>query len=587
MLAHFFLFCSCITLLIWLPTKTHRGGIDFSSGMNDRHSLREGNKIVDDGSARGFDYTFNENSAKVSRRSLSKKHPLHARASSSGSSIWLSIPMPNKSHFAGFDAPDSKAHWDAACAKAAAGEQVLLQQVLYQINSSRNLFVNDRTFRWTHKFADSFYTEGSGGDIFKGIENVQVKKYTNDSPWDTNWIYQTYGSAVASDASRRAPIVSLGKRNFSLPDYNGHVMGWEALGPSAFLKATSQQSMLRRSVVAVGLIDENWGWLSTYFLNRSATWGMSYGSSSSMTPRDGRFQRADQIKEIQHFLNDPNLLMLAVNTHHNFSNHEKVISLPIGIYEESNTLWSAMNKAMISGVKKDSESLLNMQGSDWAFRPAIRKCISDNMEKGKYAEDIHTEKVPAKHQKNVKKGSHGNKEGKLAYLGKVLKTAATICMPGLGADTYRLWESLALGVMPVLERGMGLDRTLYRLPALLVDDFADVTPFLIRQAYVEALYRSESWEYRRMSKQYWQNLMMNVSVSKSIQPLLDQHPMHAVDQGFTRPLIPFSCNGKTGDTTGCGEGTKRTPVSSCAIDFDLVNERIDIKAKYNWYYKHE
>jgi hypothetical protein len=62
-------------------------------------------------------------------------------------------------------------------------------------------------------------------------------------------------------------------------------------------------------------------------------------------------------------------------------------------------------------------------------------------------------------------------------------------MPGLGYDTYRLWEVLALGAMPVLERGIGFDRTLYRLPALLVDDFADLTPELVRQAYVEALYR--------------------------------------------------------------------------------------------------
>ena len=73
----------------------------------------------------------------------------------------------------------------------------------------------------------------------------------------------------------------------------------------------------------------------------------------------------------------------------------------------------------------------------------------------------------------------------------VARSYAILAMPGLGYDTYRLWETLALGSMPVLERGVGLDRTLYRLPALLVDDFADVTPDLVRQAYVEALYRAD------------------------------------------------------------------------------------------------
>ena len=70
-------------------------------------------------------------------------------------------------------------------------------------------------------------------------------------------------------------------------------------------------------------------------------------------------------------------------------------------------------------------------------------------------------------------------------------TMAVLTIPGLGYDTYRLWETLALGSMAVLERGVGLDRTLYRLPALLVDDFADLTEDLVRQAYVEALYRAD------------------------------------------------------------------------------------------------
>ena len=35
--------------------------------------------------------------------------------------------------------------------------------------------------------------------------------------------------------------------------------------------------------------------------------------------------------------------------------------------------------------------------------------------------------------------------------------------------------------MPVIERGTGLDRSYYKLPVLLVDDFAMITPAMIRQ----------------------------------------------------------------------------------------------------------
>lgn len=77
------------------------------------------------------------------------------------------------------------------------------------------------------------------------------------------------------------------------------------------------------------------------------------------------------------------------------------------------------------------------------------------------------------------------------FFTNLASTMAVLAIPGMGYDTYRLWETLAVGTMPVLERGIGLDRTLYRLPALLVDDFADLTEDLVRQAYVEALYRAD------------------------------------------------------------------------------------------------
>ena len=62
----------------------------------------------------------------------------------------------------------------------------------------------------------------------------------------------------------------------------------------------------------------------------------------------------------------------------------------------------------------------------------------------------------------------------------------------------------------MLERGVGLDRSLYKLPALLVDDFADVTPRLVQQAYVEALYRADEWDYKRITQRWWALLLFKV-----------------------------------------------------------------------------
>jgi hypothetical protein len=128
---------------------------------------------------------------------------------------------------------------------------------------------------------------------------------------------------------------------------------------------------------------------------------------------------------------------------------------------------------------------------------------------------------------------------------------------------------------------------LWRLPALLVDDFSELTPELLRTAYVEALYRVDEFEFERLTQSYWQ-----VSDSMSTQPLFDMcvtltlNHKHccmltrtllmsgccppislslslsvrflpdADDPTFCRPAVPFSC-GPLHDQ--CGPGTKRTP----------------------------
>jgi hypothetical protein len=124
-----------------------------------------------------------------------------------------------------------------------------------------------------------------------------------------------------------------------------------------------------------------------------------------------------------------------------------------------------------------------------------------------------------------------------------------------------------MGSMAIVERGMGLDRTYYRLPVLLLDDYYDISTTIVKQAYVEALYRAGDWEYDRLTISYWTKLITEVSYSGKIDYAMERHPMSAIDEGFTRPLVPFSCD------RGCGVGTKRTPKKSCGIDESLLNEK--------------
>ncbi len=100
---------------------------------------------------------------------------------------------------------------------------------------------------------------------------------------------------------------------------------------------------------------------------------------------------------------------------------------------------------------------------------------------------------------------------------------------------------------------------MWRLPALFIEDFAFLTPELLRVAYVEALYRAKDFEFKRLTQTYWYSVIANVSSSNSITPLLEAFPYSAEDPNFTRPRVPYEC----GKTNTCGKGTKRTPRMSC------------------------
>ena len=47
-----------------------------------------------------------------------------------------------------------------------------------------------------------------------------------------------------------------------------------------------------------------------------------------------------------------------------------------------------------------------------------------------------------------------------------------------------------------------------------------------------------------------------VSVAKNISVLMERHPMPIFPKGipFSRPFVPFTCNGTYGSTKGCGPG---------------------------------
>lgn len=170
-------------------------------------------------------------------------------------------------------------------------------------------------------------------------------------------------------------------------------------------------------------MNENWGWLSSYFLNRTVLWGKVFVGNDNPFDK-GYVYPYDQIKFL---LNDPNVVALIVNQHHNCS-HPKVLSMPMGISSSQGVkpFWQTLHSALKQGLKK--KHLLFSAGSDYAYRPIIRKCIANNM--GKDFE-VFPKMRPS--------------EFKL----KIYESMFVLAMPGLGYDTYRLWETLYSGYVKI------------------------------------------------------------------------------------------------------------------------------------------
>jgi hypothetical protein len=138
-------------------------------------------------------------------------------------------------------------------------------------------------------------------------------------------------------------------------------------------KKKAESELPRYGFVAMGSTDENWGWLSTHFLNRTASWEFEFAEP----PSRKRLPANGQVDDIRAFLDHPKLIMLMVNQHHNVS-HPKVVSIPRGmLYHSAKEIWHQGHHALSAGWKIDH--LIMSASSNWGPRPYIIQCVKKKM----------------------------------------------------------------------------------------------------------------------------------------------------------------------------------------------------------------
>jgi hypothetical protein len=63
------------------------------------------------------------------------------------------------------------------------------------------------------------------------------------------------------------------------------------------------------------------------------------------------------------------------------------------------------------------------------------------------------------HTRPSKKIPKLNKTDRRQYYEKLATTKFALSLPGLGYDCFKTWEFMTMGTIIIIERGVGLDRT--------------------------------------------------------------------------------------------------------------------------------
>ncbi len=90
------------------------------------------------------------------------------------------------------------------------------------------------------------------------------------------------------------------------------------------------------------------------------------------------------------------------------------------------------------------------------------------------------------------------------FLIDVASSAFEIAPRGIAWDTYRLWESLYVGTIPIV-RTSPLDELYSGLPVLILDDWKEVTDDFLRQKEIEM--RNQTYNLEKLSMEYWKKLI--------------------------------------------------------------------------------
>jgi hypothetical protein len=461
--------------------------------------------------------------------------------------------MPKESLFRFSLPPNDPKRWDDARRMAASGDPILLKNILPHFPHYFDFLDGDTSMRIYHLLGDYFIDDNHGFEVLSNShpgysigERPKTDVFGNAYhaySWEMETALRVIPEPYNIKGMKRAPVIHVGYFAFDRKGsssssllFNGKNIGEASIDREKFMRIWQKdKSRIDRPWIGLHSANENWGMFSTYFPNRTIDWGRC----CSHPPIRG--------KMIQQLLDHPKTLLMLTNQHHNLT-HPKLLTLPRGLpIHGDHSRRVIFDKMRYLASFPSKENLAYTASSNWGYRPKILECLGKKFDPAEAKFNLHKDR------------SLAGRVTPTEYYDRLGKSRFSIALPGLGYDTFRAWESLTFGTIPILEKGIGIDKTMWRLPALIVEDFDMVTPELLHMAYVEAIYRVKEFEFERLTQTFWWSFILNVSRTMSTETVLSKFPLESEDPTFCRPFERFTCH----DSNSCGPGTKKIPKSFC------------------------
>lgn len=111
------------------------------------------------------------------------------------------------------------------------------------------------------------------------------------------------------------------------------------------------------------------------------------------------------------------------------------------------------------------------------------------------------------HEVLVKRGEQETKEILNEYFDKISRSKFCICPPGNGIDTYRMWEIIMIGSIPIVLKSNMVEHFKYDLPILDIECYSKLTEKYLEQKYEEML--QKKYEKKLIDINYWKERWKN------------------------------------------------------------------------------